>query len=502
MKRWEKRSGFMKTKWIPNVLMCILSLFFLYACQSTPEKDIVINKGGGKFEETIYASAVPANRISTPQTEKREFLTTDQKTKITVDAKVVIPDIDNYPIAKVVDYVFDQEAATRIIKGIFGDKKIYNVREETDLTKDEIMTLILEIKAGVGSGLKENDPKAYEELIKPDIDRLERLYVNAPEIFIPKEASGLFDTIGDSKPQSSNTGEEADSQKPSQMQSEMQLILVEAEMGKDRNAELYLEIYMSGKKARMGYNNLYKNQAFAGGLVTNNIDSPPGLSISFDDAKKIAIQTVADMNIQNMCLDAYGITPSGEGYQNVETYDELPKCFAFYFKKTINSINETYVDCRLGEQLGDNDSEGGYIYNSEDEYLEVFVNDSGVLHMYWINPTSITEITNTNVELLAYDEIMSRFEQQIKINKAFSADYLLSVDIHIEKIVLGLARIPSKNEPGVYLLVPAWDFIGYSTTVIQEDNGRKDEHTDLSIGRSFLTINAIDGSIIKRYSSI
>ena len=72
--------------------------------------------------------------------------------------------------------------------------------------------------------------------------------------------------------------------------------------------------------------------------------------------------------------------------------------------------------------------------------------------------------------------------------------------MNIERIELGLMRIaqPGSDE---YLVVPVWDFYG-STILSSERASYTDEEYWQKInhfyGRSFLTVNAIDGSIIDR----
>lgn len=71
----------------------------------------------------------------------------------------------------------------------------------------------------------------------------------------------------------------------------------------------------------------------------------------------------------------------------------------------------------------------------------------------------------------------------------------MNITFHITRIELGLARINYKDDYNSALLVPAWDFFGYITT-----NGEISEEEKLLANKnSFLTINAVDGSIIDRH---
>ena len=70
----------------------------------------------------------------------------------------------------------------------------------------------------------------------------------------------------------------------------------------------------------------------------------------------------------------------------------------------------------------------------------------------------------------------------------------MKITFHITRMELGLARINYRNDYNSALLVPAWDFFGYITV-----NGEITEEEKLLANKnSFLTVNAIDGSIIDR----
>ena len=65
-------------------------------------------------------------------------------------------------------------------------------------------------------------------------------------------------------------------------------------------------------------------------------------------------------------------------------------------------------------------------------------------------------------------------------------------EISIEKIVLGMMVVGEKDNSEGMLAIPVWDFIG-TQTVDYLVGG-----LETASGVSFMTINAIDGSIIDR----
>ena len=62
--------------------------------------------------------------------------------------------------------------------------------------------------------------------------------------------------------------------------------------------------------------------------------------------------------------------------------------------------------------------------------------------------------------------------------------------IHINRIELGLTKLLMPNSES-YKLIPTWSFLGY-------DEGFSSQATDVGAEICFVTINALDGSIVDR----
>lgn len=67
-------------------------------------------------------------------------------------------------------------------------------------------------------------------------------------------------------------------------------------------------------------------------------------------------------------------------------------------------------------------------------------------------------------------------------------------DIEISRVTLSLHRIIEQNSNESGLLVPAWNFYGKQISTLNDPDGYSEPIETLN--QSFLTINAIDGSII------
>ena len=146
-----------------------------------------------------------------------------------------------------------------------------------------------------------------------------------------------------------------------------------------------------------------------------------------------------------------------------------------------------------------------YLYASywPQEYFRVYVDDTGVIGFYWWLPMQIGEAISSNVALLPFEEIQEIVRKDIVRNVKGMWDGDLSIiqrRFVINRMVLGLTKIKQKS--GGYILTPTWSLFGYEVDkynapqpggyILNDNNEYKEE----AVGRSFLTINAIDGSII------
>ena len=168
--------------------------------------------------------------------------------------------------------------------------------------------------------------------------------------------------------------------------------------------------------------------------------------------------------------------------------------YAIYYTRTINGvpITQTMAD---GGALEDMDST---METWSYESLYFFVDKDGIESMYYSNPYTIGETKTENLNLLPFSEIMKTYEKMMVVTNADNMEYEKSRVYDIDRIVLGYARIyePS-TDPHTGLLVPVWDFFGSRKVEGDYDGNSYSDITDYP-NWSFLTINAVDGSIIDR----
>ena len=166
-------------------------------------------------------------------------------------------------------------------------------------------------------------------------------------------------------------------------------------------------------------------------------------------------------------------------------------CNAYYFVREVNGFPETYVKTYFGTQaLG---ADGYPVMNLwTQEYVEAVVQAGKLVSLKWQNPSEIVQIDNENAKLLPWDTIEQRCKEQLD-RMLTPATYSPSGEptaIHINRIELGLTKLLMPNSKS-YKLIPTWSFLGY-------DEAATSRADDAGAAICFVTINALDGSIVDR----
>ena len=94
----------------------LLLLLYSFACQPTPEKDIVVNKNEGYLENVIAAPPAPTMK-ATELTHWTESYTLSFLT-VNIDADIVLPDTPQYPIFRFKKSSFDIVRINRMVDSL------------------------------------------------------------------------------------------------------------------------------------------------------------------------------------------------------------------------------------------------------------------------------------------------------------------------------------------------------------------------------------------------
>ncbi len=165
-------------------------------------------------------------------------------------------------------------------------------------------------------------------------------------------------------------------------------------------------------------------------------------------------------------------------------------CWRFFFGRAYGSARETITnaECTRDE---------GYNHQRDYEKLLVTVDKDGVAGVRYDAPYTMMETLAEKTNLMPFSKIEEIFDKMILVydnNLNDGTRDKTYMTYHIQRVELGLVNIPEKNSENG-LLVPAWTFLGYAHVESPYD-GVVDWATNGL--KPFLTINAVDGSIIDR----
>ncbi len=484
-------------KKIRILFLVILGLVLLTGCQPTPEDIIVANKGNNNLENIINQTPAPEEEYDVPETWTSTFQKEGSKLIMNVDATITIPNVKEYPVVRISPDKFTQEQVDNMVKILFNGESVYN--GSVPLTKSELEDRLVIAKGELAN--KKTNPESNESSIgdlEEIITELEKEIIAAPEVVDNSEVSTLM--------QINDNGE-------------IRLDLI-ADLGKKQNATLTI----------MNKQNANPYTCFAHFVNTDSNstynsfddwnlpkDTPVSLDINEEDAIKQAKNLLNELNITN--VEAAAIFPGIIGGTEGSDVSGNPQCYMIYFTRTVEGIPTTFGSMQSSTASGLNPA------NSDDykptwdiEQILVCVDDTGIVEFEWNSPAKIIDEATENVSLLSFDKIKGFFEEQMFVNYSYIEDdeMLDNRTYHIERITLGLSRIAVKDNLDEYMLVPVWNFFGSvqdnfnMDVVIQqmkkidpvsvEENKQWYEQQNgklVSNGfRSFLSINAIDGSIV------
>lgn len=507
----RKENLFNMRKNINKIVGLTLCIGMLTGCAHTPESSLVKPKGSKAEDAYTEAEGVDMVKedssentkdkntavrttirdlLNAPETYKSQ--TTDDSAKLVVntDATVEIPDVEKISAISVTPAEVTQDLLDRITDAFFSEAKLYTSDSYYTQTKDEIKKTLDELKEDVANGNLDpynygtDEDGNYIYDIYGEIEMYEQEYESAPEtktLVEGRPVAGSHET--------ENGTAENDFSGVAQMPDRSEYFYKTSSYGSDT---LSVKIR---KTAKSGGEKLPADTIWSEYTSFSEGEKPTeeSIGISLDEAKKMVQEKVDKMGITDLQFSdwSYALCNSLEEDNRLSN---LGSGYAIYYTRTINGvpITQTMAD---GGALEDMDST---METWSYESLYFFVDKDGIESMSYSNPYTIGETKTENLNLLPFSEIMKTYEKMMVVTNADNMEYEKSRVYDIDRIVLGYARIyePS-TDPHTGLLVPVWDFFGSRKVEGDYDGNSYSDITDYP-SWSFLTINAVDGSIIDR----
>ena len=465
----------------------LMALSLLSACQPTPEVEPVAQKDSEALIERVeVAEEDVADMAEAPESRHitHELTEVSQRTgiDITIDADVVLPETDAIPVARVKDGSLDMSVLENIWKivangsGMLEDfpRSYYEgqasmwmeYREAGNLDK---YSSFEEMDAAISELLAEAATKSAEPVFFPEspmdvMQTGEKLHDT--DMYNCHEGHVTFFGLSD------------------------QGTVSEVHLDTDWFVE-----YLRDIDDRYIWNSSNPLDIYLPAIERGEfkIQLPER---SIEDAQAYAEQLLADIGITDFTCVVARIAPLIPRFFN-EQQDVCPCAYELLFTRQVAGVNVTYNDVQSsGGELRDRPVDSpDYTPIWDYEYIQLFVDDAGVLYMSYNQPHEVTEIVTESAEILSLEEAVASFERMIGYQYAAyeTGQRELCDDAYlcIDEIRLGLTRIAEKNAQQQGYLVPSWTFFGsYDLDGFWPD-GEGHHGTE-----AILIVNALDGSII------
>lgn len=503
-----------------KMMMIVLSLLVLIsvaACQATPDKDIVVGK---HLDEMIEKAAQPNNTANTqagtastqdntastqvqllaeklgaPQSYQTDLVDANGKVSIHVDANVQIPSVGSVSVQRVERGRFAQAQVDTLVSQLMSGDMFSGF--EYKLTKSDIQQQIVAIEAAQQSGSsKEKKPGSFDARLT----NLKELLAAAPDTSTKVPIDGKLQPMEPNVDYT--TGEKLYALSETAQGNRDSLRVYSY----DQDAVDFIRFTSekNGFSQEMGdfstVDAITKDESLG---MTPTVSSAelaaiPQVTISVDDAKAKAEALIAALGINGMqCYSAdimYG--GSGDRTPDQASYINPRKCVWFLrYERSVSGVAVTYTpwDCMKTDE---NAQAAPWSY----EDMTFAIDDSGIVGFDWESPYIAADIVTENSNLISFHDVTSVFgTMALAVNAwdglAAGNPTLKSVEINVDHIQFGLTRITEENKRDSGLLVPVWDFFGTMTYVMDKD-GKTRNYYDSNI--PILTVNAIDGSVINR----
>ena len=461
------------------LITCVLT-----ACQPTPEEEIVIGKGDNTLEEAIAGTPLPESTLvdkeQTGDTSPTNMVLSEHwqdtlfenNVTIDIDADVYVPNVSAYPVYEVAPYFTDEALARKLISVLAKDA--VEVHNGAYLQPEDYEQTILSLKkekAELEAGKTGDDSiTPIEEqiaAINEQIEQVEQEYADS------ENESDLAGQPLDFSFDGSN------SQLVTDTDIVKERVLQFTATMEDGSTKVF--VFQNIQESTMQHT--YINCANRDAYRTHETGDLPMTEVAISAAMDIINELdIGEFDFKYEQLK-YAVN------ENTGQLTDAPYAKQLVFAKSYSGIP---VNQYSGADNGACVTEEELVYNIvlRQEEIIVTFNKDGVIGFSWTNPCAVLSTENENVAVICFDKARDIFNKQIMYSIYPHEDRETKIDIN--EVRFGYMVIPVKDDLSTFRTIPVWDFIGVDNTFADEIDPRYNDE------RSFVTINAIDGSIIDR----
>lgn len=498
----------------------------------------------------LMSSCQSSHSVVYPCEYVDNFVSKDGKVDITFDAKVIVPDVDKFPVIQIDPQPISKELMQMMVDEFMGGETGYY--PESYLTKSDIEEKLVDYKTTLNNDAlikeeyeeyyqgKEIDYKTIKEAIKRRIVEYTNMLKHAPEKR-ERVASGL-----NLRPSYFYQAQDCNYRKKELKLTQEQL----DERAKNPQEHLYL---VSDKEMPSGdyirfivYNEIVYDRPYCSihgvehsevqvyrarndffrlhgrplccanpinTVLQENFDDPyPVLTISEEEAVQMAQKVLDDLGIDNFyhaMTDIRNEYPTiEESESGVDYYDMEGKFYKLTFLPKYRDVPFVFANNQYATP--DGQASAPFFFES----IHMKVSNDAIVEFRWSNPTDISNVINESAKLLDFKKVMKIAKNYMKLkynmptiapvregSETYQQDLakFIGANIDITQIRLGLGGVAAYNKPGEYMLIPMWNFYGSYT--IDSTNDKEDREYPQTF-LPYVTVNAVDGSIVEQWARV
>ena len=472
-----------------RLFVCFFALLLLLsACQPTPEEAVVSQKGDltDKIAETADPGQAPTG-VGSRYIYEKTYETSGNT--LSIDVELTGGNESKMPVLTVAEKPFESgDSLKKIIDSFFPGYSHYFLSDLTkeDYQKDlERFQLYLfreqnHLDPGTGEPLPEGEESSYSypipevlsNLSQEELDKISK--IDALELFVQElEQKVLTAPSYEDLPPATYT-------------------IRLPESGFSSSPQENLRIVKGERKYSVSFVNWGD---IPGSIFTVRNRSNSAFSAEEDLPKKATPPDELGNTAERQKIDAM-IKAAGIDYMELNCAFVGEDACQYIYTRAYNGAQEDCAVYYLG--MTATDGEGTVVQNLwTPEYLQITMVDGEIEDIDWYNPSQVVSVDNENVKILPWSEIQKIFERQIGYMLAPTSEsraegigplFWKASDLRINRISLGLMKVIMKDT-NEYKLIPVWSFFGQDNLNTElEDCPEK----------CYLTINAMDGSIVDR----
>lgn len=499
-------------KRILTILLMVVMVFTISACQPTPETPIVVQKDLERMVESAEAGGQPytipemqdesalRDALGAPET----YANTVEKEhiKIELNAQVIVPDHSSMPIVRVEAADFSQETARQLFDALCGGAKMFDTTGRR--TKAELEEEILSLTRLRESEDYADDSDGQRE-INDWIEAARREYETAPETREDAVVEGTLYMIPEMDPKGNRVSEYMGIRAQNEARDMgfsvdnnnglTEPIIYEYGTGwSGVSAGSYATMMFSKKDPAIVNDGRWYCEPLV--PITDESVVPAEalsrLTITPAQARALVEKVLAGTNMEirdiSLANDYYDWSEDPNLTKETATYGYFFNC-----TRTVNGVPVAITNATINS---DDYYAPSWLY----EYCQILITDAGIIDFIWRSPHEVKETVVENAALLPFEEIIAIAESMLAVSypKAVPGGTPPKhTTVRIERMELALQRVSEQNNIKDGLYIPVWSC--YGSTVLEYVDGDIYDSADQSYkmhAECLLTINAVDGSII------